>query len=333
VAQLPGSPQDHPTHFADRVIPFPAREMPSVRADVPGQSAARAATAPRVRVRRRVIRGVVVLEVAGRLSELVEDLDQAIQVALTEGHGGPRGVVCDLSNLLEPAEPADIAVLATAGRHARDWPGMPVAMACPDPRVREALAADPAGGHLIVAASLFSAVSAVLASPIPVVESLRLAPHPTALRASREFITRTLLDWRLGRVVPFACRLTSELVAGSSVDAGTDIDVSVAWYLGALRLTVRDQGPALAGQPPSPLLLSGRRLALVTGLSRTFGVLPTGDGGKVVWAVLEAPRTCLSTRRARSGSNLTGASDPIRPPRRRDQTLRLVMALPHIPAM
>jgi len=80
-------------------------------------------------------------------------------------------------------------------------------------------------------------------------------------------------------------------VASSSMNAGTDIDLSVVWDLGALRLTVRDHGPGLPDQPDSVLDLHGRRLTVVAGLSRAFGVLPTADGGKVVWAVLDAPRS------------------------------------------
>src|SRR5665811_2432110 len=98
--------------------------------------------------------------VTGRLVDVAQELDLAIQLALAEG---PRGVVCDLSAVLEGAEPGAVEVLATAGRHVRDWPGIPVAVACPDPWVREALRVQPLGGHLIVTASLFSAVSAVLA--------------------------------------------------------------------------------------------------------------------------------------------------------------------------
>jgi len=206
-------------------------------------------------------------------------------------------VVCDLSTVLDGADPVAVEVLATAGRHVRDWPGIPVAVAFPDPLVREALAAHPLGGHLIVTPSLFSAVSAVLATPTLAVAWLRLAPHPTAPRASREFVTRTLLDWRLSRVIPFASLVVSELVASSSVNAGTDIDLSVVWNLGALRLAVRDHGPALPRQRHSVLDLHGRGLSVVAGLSRAFGVLPTADGGKVVWAVLEAPRPRTSTRR------------------------------------
>ena len=38
---------------------------------------------------------------------------------------------------------------------------------------------------------------------------------------------------------------------------------------------------------------------MVAGLSRAFGVLPTTNGGKVVWAVLEAPRPPLLTSQHR----------------------------------
>ncbi len=43
---------------------------------------------------------VVVIEVAGPLSDVVEDLHHAIKLALAEV---PRGVVCDLSSVLEGA--------------------------------------------------------------------------------------------------------------------------------------------------------------------------------------------------------------------------------------
>jgi hypothetical protein len=279
---------------------------PAVLTGLSGPSRAVRSTT-RVRARTRVIRQVAVVEVAGPLSEVVEDLDRAIQLALAEG---PRGVVCDLSNVSEGADPVAVEVLATAGRHVRDWPGIPVAVACPDPRVREYLRAHPLGGHLILTASLFSAVSEVLATPSLTVESRRLAPHPTAPRASRDFVTRTLLDWRLGRAIPFASLVVSELVTSSSVNAGTDIDLSVVWDQGALRLTVRDHGPALPGQSYSVLDLHGRGLSVVAGLSRSFGFLPTADGGQVVWAVLDAPRPQLLTRRVRSERPVASQESP-----------------------
>ena len=56
----------------------------------------------------------------------------------------------------------------------------------------------------------------------------------------------------------------------STVNAGTDIDVSVAWHLGVLRLSVRDYSPTFGRQRYSALGLHGPGLAVVAGLSRSF---------------------------------------------------------------
>jgi hypothetical protein len=253
-----------------------------------GMPANRLTRAPRVSVGTQAIGQALVLEVAGRLGDVVEDLDRAIKSALADE---PRGVICDLSLMFPGAEAGPVERLATAGRHVRDWPGIPVAVACPDPQVRDALRTHDLGGHLIVSASILPAVSAVLASPIPAVEWLRLAPQPTAPRAARNFVTGTLLDWGLDTLVPSAALTVSELVTNSVVHAGTDIALSVAFNLRRVRLTVRDNSPALPRWPYAHLDLHGRGLSVVAGLSRASGVLPTAEGGKVVWAVLDAPAT------------------------------------------
>lgn len=284
-------PSSRPTltpDFDHHVVRFPTRTtVPTPDAPTHGSPRLPAADR-RGKVRTYVVRQVAILEVSGQLGDVVDELDRAIQLALAER---PDGVVCDLSAALNGARPVAMEVLATAGRHVRDWPGVPVAVASPDPRVREALRAQPLGRHLIVTPSLFAAVTAVRAAPALDVRAKRLLPHPTAPRAARQFVTRTLLDWRLGRVLPFASLVVSELVANSADDAGTEIDLSMTWDQDALRLTIRDHGHALPGRRPAPLDLVGRRLTLVAGLSRAFGVLPTADGGKLVWAVLDAPRS------------------------------------------
>jgi hypothetical protein len=279
---------EFPADFDHHGVLRPTASVAHVPTEFPAQSAGRPAAAPQVRVRTHAIGQGVVLEVAGRLGDVVEDLDRAIKLALADA---PRGVVCDLSAVPEGAEPGAIGVLATAGRHVRDWPGIPVALVCPDPRVREGLRAHPLGRHLIVTESMVPAVAAVLATPIPDIEWLRLAPHPTAPRASRDFVTRTLLGWGLGPLIPTACLVVSELVTNSTTHAGTDIEFSVARNLGALRVTVRDNSPDLPRQRKTRLGVHGRGLTIVAGLSRAFGVLPSADGGKVVWAVLNAPAT------------------------------------------
>jgi len=85
--------------------------------------------------------------------------------------------------------------------------------------------------------------------------------------------------------------VVGELVANVLVHAGTNIDLSVVWNLGALRLAVRDYGPALRFQSVSAFDLHEPGLAVVARLTRAFGVLPAADGGRLLWAVLEAPRS------------------------------------------
>jgi anti-sigma regulatory factor (Ser/Thr protein kinase) len=241
-------------------------------------------------IRTRAIGQVTVLEVVGPLNDVAEELDQAIQLALAEG---PRGVVCDLSAAPWDAKPGPVEWLAIAGRHVRHWPGIPVAVACPNPRVREALRNHPLGRHLIVSASVPSAISAVLATPISAIEWLRLAPHPTAPRASRDFVARTLQGWGLDHLTPSAALVISELVTNSTMYAGSEIVLSVALGPGAVRLTVRDKSPDLPRPRKARLGPHGRGLIIVAGFSRDFGVMPTAEGGKVVWAVMDAPAAPL----------------------------------------
>jgi hypothetical protein len=289
MAQQSSSPHEsfpHELHSDSdhQVLLFPTCFAAGDPTDLPAQPAGRPATTQRARVSTRVIRQVVVLQVAGRLAEVVEDLDLSLQQALADE---PRGVVCDLTAVLGGFEPAAVEVLATAGRHVRDWPGIPAGVACPDPQVREALRAHPLGKHVIVTESLFSAISAVLATPTLTIERLRLAPHPTAPRAAQNFVTRTLLDWQLNPVISVASLVASDLVSSSTISAGTDITLSVAWNRDALRLTVRDHGPSRRQPGPDP---HQRGLTVVAGLSRAFGVLPTANDGQMVWAILDAPR-------------------------------------------
>jgi hypothetical protein len=283
-------PHHLPTDFGHDVALFPTWSTDHAAA-VSARSPRQRATGTWTGLRRHVIRRVVVLQVVGRLADLAEDLDREIQLALATE---PRGVVCDLSDELDGNRAVE--ALAAAGRHVRDWPGVPVAAACLDPMVRVALRKHPLGCHLIVAESQLTALTGVLATPDLAARQLRLPSHPSTPRVSREFIAGTLLDWGLSRLTPFASLVVNELVASSANQAGSDIDISVVWDraaerwdLGILRMTVRDRGPKDAAPTNQVLELEGRRRTVVAGTSRAFGVLPTADGGRTVWAVLEAP--------------------------------------------
>jgi hypothetical protein len=290
------------------VVALPTRSAAHVASELPAQLGSLQAADLQVGVKTHSIRGVVVLEVAGLLSDVVEDLCWEIQLALAEE---PRGVVCDLSGVLEGAEPGAVEILATAGRHLSDWSGIPLAVACPDPQVRGALTAHHMGGHLMVTTSVFCAVTMVLVTPTVVFESLRIAPHPTAPHASSEFVTRTLREWGLDRLILAANLVVIELVTNSTMYATSDIELCIAWNQRALRLTVRDNSPDVPRLPYTHLDLNGPRPTAVAGLSRACGVLPAADGGKVIWAVLNAAQPWPSTNRRRPEPATTTQRSPI----------------------
>lgn len=288
------------TDFDHRVFLFPTRSVhrfpnefltrdgghPSDGSRERHTASPTSARAPEIKVRTRARRGVVVLEFFGPLSDAVQDLDRAIQLALAEG---PRGVVCDLSSVRAGGTPDAVEALGSVGRHVRSWQGVPVAVACPDPVLRAALVDHPLGEHLIVTASRDSALLAVQATPPLAVERLRLGPCPTAAqRAALDFVTQTLPHWGLESIVLAAGLVLSELVGCSNLEAGAEIELSFAKSLGALRVSVRGGGPDLPPKPYSHDDPIGRRLSVVAVLSRAHGVLPASDGRKVVWAVLKA---------------------------------------------
>jgi histidine kinase-like protein len=282
--QLPTQPANGASSLTDRIETwFPAALCGAPRGR-------------RVRhIAARVVGDVVVLEVAGPLRDVVEGLDRAIAMALAEL---PRGVACDLTAVSELGDSDPLHRLAEAGRHARDWPGIPVVMACPDAPAREALHAQPLSRHLLITRSLRLALSAVRGTVSPPTRTRRLAPHPTSPRAARDFVTSTLVAWKMPDHLTDACLVASELVTNAMEHAGTDIDVSLTEQRAVLRVTVRDGVAALPAPRTAGLGTTGRGLTLVHGLSSAWGVLPTADGGKVVWALLDAsPDAAAGTER------------------------------------
>ena len=61
--------------------------------------------------------------------------------------------------------------------------------------MRDALHQLPQADHLVVTASVSEAVTILTGRPEEITVELGLAPHPTAPRAARDLVSRTLLDW------------------------------------------------------------------------------------------------------------------------------------------
>jgi signal transduction histidine kinase len=164
----------------------------------------------------------------------------------------------------------------------------------------------------MVTASLPPALSAILQSARPAVVTLRLEPHPTAPRAARDLVSRTLLEWRLSQQIPDACLVVSELVTNAMIHAGTDIDLTLAEHRRSVRIAVRDHGHDLPVEQHGRSDEHGRGLGIVAELSNLWGVLPHADAGKVVWAVLDAAARPERVTRHRWPSPSANAERPFR---------------------
>lgn len=222
---------------------------------------------------------VAVVEVHGSLGDVVDRVCEGVLHALAEE---PRAVVCDLSST-RGSPPADVGEsLAPLASHPRVWPGVPMVVAAPDEGLRVVLRRHAMSDHVAVRASLQDALSAVTTMPRPMLTRLRLAPHPTAGRATRLFVSRSCLDWSMPQAIAPGCLVAGELVSSVTARTRRHVDVTLAGHHGRLRIAVRvhdtrdaDVGGELRG-----------RVAVVDGFSRAWGVLPMAGAGSVVWAVV-----------------------------------------------
>jgi hypothetical protein len=228
---------------------------------------------------------VAVVAGVGRLDDVAADLRRAVLLALAED---PRAVVCDLTGVTDGSDADAGLLLATIAQQVRDWPAVPVALHSPDADLRHRLRRQPLSEHVLLRATMSQAMTAVGRSAPPATATLELVPHVTASRVARDFVSRTCLDWGLAPAIASACLVVSELVTNGLRHAVTDMDLSLARHQGLLRLALRDHSDApLRLRAPDMDNVGGRGLAVVGACSRAWGVLPTADGGKVVWAVLD----------------------------------------------
>jgi anti-sigma regulatory factor (Ser/Thr protein kinase) len=122
-----------------------------------------------------------------------------------------------------------------------------------------------------------------------------LQPHPQASDDGRSFVRRTLRDWRMEDLTWPASVVVSELVTHSIVHADTALDLTMCRVDERIRIAVHDYGSdnlritqlaAPADPMEDPLLHRG--LLLVRALTRSWGVFPSREHGKTVWAVMDA---------------------------------------------
>ena len=107
---------------------------------------------------------------------------------------------------------------------------------------------------------------------------------------ARRFAVAALEEWGREDQVDAVALLAGELVANAVVHARTDFVVRVERLDGGLRVEVADRSAAepVRRRDVGPDATNGRGLQLVEALSDRWGFEPSVEGGKVVWAEVEA---------------------------------------------
>lgn len=213
----------------------------------------------------------------------------------------PGVVECDLAGMAAEGSAVPEA-FASVGHYLTRWPGTVVMVRAPDSFLRASLGSAAYSDRL-----LFQPTTGRTAPPetsrrlLPPLERKRLALSslPTAPREARSFVESALELWEMPRLVAPASQVVSELVTTALADSSTAIDLILSRVDDRIRIAVRSYGrvpsPApFSDLPQSPL--SGRGLQLVQAFADGWGVIPAGDGGETVWAVLDA----ASVRKAES---------------------------------
>ncbi|SER97746.1 hypothetical protein SAMN05216199_1655 [Pedococcus cremeus] len=229
---------------------------------------------------------VWIIEADTPLPRLGADVDHAVQTALAEC---PRGVVLVLPEGMSDLDDDSLAVLRPLVEHAEAWPETPLVVACHDPGVLEQLRERLGGTFLRFVSSMLAGTAQVADGPEPLQAELVLPRHPASVGAARRFLGRTCEEWHLEGCVDAGSLVVSELAANAVQHTVDQIRVTLVSDGSTLRIGVRDQtrdAPATVAADIESL--NGRGLVVVEALSASCGALPTGDGGKLVWARITA---------------------------------------------
>jgi len=254
----------------------------------------------------RRIGSFVLVDACGALDEVAEPTYQAALRAAAEE---PAGVICDLTGVAGRSSAAATRLLASLGSEVRQWPGLAIAIACPSAKRRQALTRAPEGQHLLVAEHRAVLLAQLGRRAAPEVVRMDLTPSARLVRSARDLTTRALLDWGCPQPIGPATLIVSELVNNAILHARTDLTVSVARWGDLVRLAVHDATPERPVRRHEPTQVTGRGMLLVAALSQSWGVLPTSGGGKVVWAVLQAPPEDRSEHHLRLVDDADGQTD------------------------
>jgi anti-sigma regulatory factor (Ser/Thr protein kinase) len=235
--------------------------------------------------------GSGVVRITGRY-RLPSDVASELKHVLAEN---PLVAILDLDEVAGSSRVLS-DVFEPVASYLAEWPGTLMVVVAPEPEKAARLLPPTITDRVIVSRSWQDGLErARQIIPHQHRTTTFLQPHPQASDDARAFTRRTLRDWRLDDLTWPASLVVSELVTHSIVHADTALDLTVSRVDERIRIAVHDYGSdnlriTQLSPPTDPLEdpLLHRGLLLVRALTRCWGVFPSRDHGKTVWAVMEA---------------------------------------------
>lgn len=234
-------------------------------------------------VRAYPFRDVWVVEVEAPPQQVPREMTHAAQVALAQC---PRGVVLALPPMTRADEEV-VAAIADSVREAASWHEVVMVVACHDEPLRHQLQDCLGDLGVATSSSMLNGWAAVLAHRRPRRAERTWTSRPASVPLARRFVRATCEKWGLPDRGPNAELVVSELAGNTTQHALGRLTVVLSSDGSTLRVAVRDQ----SHRPPVDLdagvtAETGRGLSIVQAVGETWGVLPSGDGGKLVWATI-----------------------------------------------
>jgi hypothetical protein len=202
----------------------------------------------------------------------------------------PRILICDLSGVSATGREVRDVLEPLAG-YLIDWPGAGIVVRSQDPVLRAELCAVPLTERIVVNSSRAMGLAELLPR-LPRVQRVQteIGASLTAPVTARKFTATTMLEWGLPTIAGPAALAVSELVTRTAVHAAAVTTLTLSRANGRIQVALLEHGDDARGSCTDHIgvgTIRGRGLLLLHGVTRGWGVFPSRNRRRLIWAVLD----------------------------------------------
>lgn len=211
---------------------------------------------------------------------------------LWEWSASPAGVIIWV-NADEPPDDRTVRAITTdAAALVRTWPGTPIGLISESRELRQRVARDPQGLHLVIGTTLTEIWDGMWSRGGKANLTIELPPALQAPGTARDLVVQACSDWNLNTLAEPAALLAGDLVARSVTQGAQDIYFTVSRHHSRIRILTRDDVPSTAADESKTIddvLGTQVTTRALSGLAESGGEFAL-DGHHVRWAVARDPQ-------------------------------------------